>query len=427
MYDFIMLAINKPSIKLLLYGIVIVLGTVILLFISPFTDTINGFWAIQIHPSLLVSDYLGVGGLTATLLNVWLTTWLSILVLHFAKVRLSGASIAGVLTIAGFAFYGKNLWNFLPVWMGFYLFSKIRKEPISKHVAMFLFSSGIAPLSSFIAFGIPGLPLWASLPLGISASLLAGFITPMVASITTKFHQGYNLYSTGFALGFIAMLFAGILRAFDVSLSVNDTTTFAYHDYLYWSIFALSLLSIAFAFIVDRRAFSSWIRLLRSSGRLPSDYVEEYGLGAALLNIGSLGLFSIALVGLFQYRLSGPMVAAIFTLIAFGGFGKHIANSLPLMAGLLLATLLPGNSHHDLGTSTALFFVTALAPIAGKFGLLYGLLAGFLHLLVAPYALTLQGGFDLYNNGFTAGLIAGVIAVIAQHLPLRLWFVPDER
>ena len=79
-------------------------------------------------------------------------------------------------------------------------------------------------------------------------------------------------------------------------------------------------------------------------------------------------------------------------------------------------------SHSQMGTSLALFFVTALAPIAGKFGLIYGLIAGFLHLLISPYAFILQGGFDLYNNGFVAGLVAGVIAVIAQHIPLKIRF-----
>jgi hypothetical protein len=62
--------------------------------------------------------------------------------------------------------------------------------------------------------------------------------------------------------------------------------------------------------------------------------------------------------------------------------------------------------------------VTALAPVAGKFGVFYGLLAGFIHLLIAPQALALQGGFDLYNNGFTAGLVAGIVVVIAQQFPI---------
>jgi hypothetical protein len=50
-------------------------------------------------------------------------------------------------------------------------------------------------------------------------------------------------------------------------------------------------------------------------------------------------------------------------------------------------------------------------------GAVVGLLAGFMHLLIAPQALALQGGFDLYNNGFTAGLVAGLVVVISQQFP----------
>lgn len=397
-------------------------GAIVLLFIAPPLTTLEGLWAIQTHPSILITDYLGVGGLIATLLNVWLTTWISVIILHLIKARFSGVVLAGILTIAGFAFFGKNIWNFLPVWFGFFMFVKIKKEPLNNHIAPFLFSSGIAPLASFIAFGIPGLSLWASLPLGIFSGILAGFLTPIIITITSKFHQGYNLYNTGFGLGFIAMLFAGVLRAANIALTVADTSTIAYHQILFWSLLAVSSLAVAFAFILDKNVLRQWFKLLQSPGNIPSDYVDDFGFAPTLLNIGSLGLFSIALIALFDFRLSGPLVAAVFTLIAFGSYGKHIVNSAPVMAGLLLASLLPAFSHSQMGTSLALFFVTALAPIAGKFGLIYGLIAGFLHLLISPYAFILQGGFDLYNNGFVAGLVAGVIAVIAQHIPLKIRF-----
>lgn len=387
---------------------------------GPIAQTLSGFWAIQLHPSLLTTDYLGIGGLAATLLNVWLTTWISIIVLIIIKARFSGVVLAGVMTIAAFSFFGKNVWNFLPVWLGFFIYVKIKKESLNNHTAAFLFSSGIAPLSSFIAFGIPGLTLWISLPLGILAAFLAGFLTPIVVSIGLKFHQGYNLYNTGFALGLIAMLFASVLRAADVSLAVADTTTFVYHDILFWGLVVFSFAAILLAFVLEKRVYRAWFKILKSPGNIPSDYVDQYGLPATLLNIGSLGIFSILIITVLNYQISGPLMAAVFTLIAFGSYGKHIFNATPVMAGLFLATLLPGFSHTDLSASLSIFFVTALAPVAGKFGLIYGLLAGFLHLLVAPYALLLQGGFDLYNNGFTAGLVAGVVVLIAQKFPLKL-------
>ena len=394
-------------------------GALIILLSAPFLATIQGLWAIQIHPSLLVTDYLGVGGFAGTLLNVWITTWLSIFVLRLIKANFSGVSVAGVLTIAGFAFFGKNIWNFLPVWLGFYLYVRIKRQQLNQYTGTFLFSSGIAPLASFIAFGIPGLPLWASLPLGILAGIIAGFLTPMVVSIVGKFHQGYNLYNTGFGLGFIAMVFASLLRAFNVTLAVTPTTTDAFHWILFWSLLVISILLMIVAFFLNKNVLKSWFRLLQSPGNLPSDYIKEYGFSTTLFNIGSLGIFSLVILLSLNLKISGPMIAAMFTLIGFGSYGKHIQNSTPVIAGLLLASLIPGFSITNLGPSIAIFFVTALAPVAGKFGIIYGLLAGFLHLLISPYALALQGGFDLYNNGFTAGLVAGIVVVIAQNFPLR--------
>lgn len=404
-----------------------VTGMIIILLSAPFLATIQGFFAIQIHPSLLVTDYLGVGGFAGTLLNVWITTWLSIFALRLIKANFSGVAVAGVLTIAGFAFFGKNVWNFLPVWLGFYLYVRIKKQRLNQYTGTFLFSTGIAPLASFIAFGIPGLSIFISLPLGLLAGIIAGFLTPMVVSIVGKFHQGYNLYNTGFGLGFIAMVFASLLRAFSVTLAVAPTTTEVFHVPLIWSLIVGSLIAMIVAFLLDKNVLRKWLLLLQSPGNLPSDYIKEYGFAATLFNIGSLGIFSVLTLLALNLKISGPMLAAMFTLIGFGSYGKHIVNSLPVMSGLLLATLLPVYSLNNLGPGIALFFVTALAPVAGKFGVIYGLLAGFIHLLVSPYALALQGGFDLYNNGFTAGLVAGVVVVIAQNFPLRFRFKFPKR
>jgi hypothetical protein len=253
--------------------------------------------------------------------------------------------------------------------------------------------------------------------LGVFSGILAGWLTPMVVSIVGKFHQGYNLYNTGFGMGFIAMLFNSILKAFNVDVSVVQTLTFAYHATLLWFIFILSIGLIGLAFILHRQVYRPWLKLIQSPGNLPTDFYKEFGLAATLFNVGTLGLFSFILVIVFNFPLSGPMVAGIFTFMAFGSYGKHLVNALPVMTGLILASMLPGFSLTNLGPSIAVFFVTALAPVAGKFGIFYGVLAGFIHLLIAPQALALQGGFDLYNNGFTAGLAAGIVVVIAQQFP----------
>lgn len=416
-----------PEIKIpfkLLLGVALG-GFIILLLSGPFMPMWSGLVSIYLHPSLLITDYLAIGGLHATLVNAWVVTWTTILLLHRFKVKFSGVAFAGVLTIFAFTFFGKNLLNMLPVWFGFYLYSKMKGTNLSQYTGTFLFSSGIAPITSFLMFGMPGLNLMFSIPLGILGGSVAGWLTPMVVSIVGKFHQGYNLYNTGFGLGFIAMLFTAILRAFQVDVSVPTTLSFAFHDVLFWSISSVSILSIGISFLIHRQAYKPWLRLLQSPGNLPSDFYKDFGLAATLLNVGSLGILSLVLITTYNIPISGPIVAGVFTFMAFGAYGKHILNSLPVILGLILCSSIQGFDLILPEPSIALFFVTALAPVSGKFGVFYGVLAGYLHLLVLPQAFVLQGGFDLYNNGFTAGLVAGIIVVVAQQFPIpsmNQWF-----
>ncbi|MBM3909243.1 MAG: DUF1576 domain-containing protein [Firmicutes bacterium] len=400
-------------------------GLVILLLAGSFMPMWNGLVSIYLHPSLLITDYLAIGGLHATLVNVWLVTWSTILLLHQLKVKFSGVAFAGVITILAFSFFGKNLFNIIPVWLGFYLYAKLKGTRLNQYTGTFLFSTGIAPVTSFIMFGIPGLALWVAVPLGILGGLIAGCLTPMVVSIVGKFHQGYNLYNTGFGLGFIAMIFTAVLKAFQINVSVPTTLSFAFHDILFWLIAIISISLIGSAFFIHRQAYKPWLRLLQNPGNLPSDFYKDYGLAATLLNVGSIGFLSLILLIIYNIPLSGPIVASVFTFMGFGAYGKHIRNSLPVVIGLVLASSIQGFSLTLPGPSIALLFVTALAPVGGKFGIFYGVLAGFVHLLLAPQAFALQGGFDLYNNGFTAGLVAGVIVVIAQQFPIppiNQWF-----
>jgi hypothetical protein len=54
----------------------------------------------------------------------------------------------------------------------------------------------------------------------------------------------------------------------------------------------------------------------------------------------------------------------------------------------------------------AILFSTGLAPIAGKYGWHWGMIAGFVHVSVAIIIGDLNGGMNLYNNGFAGGFVA---------------------
>ncbi|PKK97259.1 MAG: DUF1576 domain-containing protein, partial [Tenericutes bacterium HGW-Tenericutes-3] len=201
------------------YAIIITFVSVFIFAITlePIPIMLSKYRQILTSSSVLISDYLAVGDLSATLLNVVLTTGLNILIIKRLKVEVNGAIFACLLTIAGFAFFGKNLYNALPIYFGIYLFCKVTKADCKDHILVFLLSSGISPITSFLIFGA-GFSLPVGLVLGITVGTIVGFILPAFNSFSMKFHQGYNLYNTGFSMGVISMVLTGILSSFGIDI-----------------------------------------------------------------------------------------------------------------------------------------------------------------------------------------------------------------
>jgi hypothetical protein len=53
-----------------------------------------------------------------------------------------------------------------------------------------------------------------------------------------------------------------------------------------------------------------------------------------------------------------------------------------------------------------------LAPIAGRFGWRWGVVAGLVHSSAALSVGSLHAGLNLYNNGFAAGIVAAVLVPV---------------
>lgn len=64
----------------------------------------------------------------------------------------------------------------------------------------------------------------------------------------------------------------------------------------------------------------------------------------------------------------------------------------------------------------ALLLSTTLAPVAGKFGVVAGLIAGYLHSSVALQVGIVYGGVNLYNNGFAGGIVAIFLVPVIQSI-----------
>ena len=165
-------------------------------------------------------------------------------------------------------------------------------------------------------------------------------------------------------------------------------------------------------FFCKRPVWAAWAgyrRLLQTTGRAPSDYLRMLGSAPVLINMGVNGLIGIVFILVTGGDLNGPTIGGIMTIIGFSAFGKHARNITPVMLGVVLGGLL---LHQDLGAGAmqlAMLFGTTLAPVSGYFGWPFGIVAGFLHSAVVLYAGSPVSGLNLYNNGFSGGLIAIVL------------------
>jgi hypothetical protein len=144
--------------------------------------------------------------------------------------------------------------------------------------------------------------------------------------------------------------------------------------------------------------------------------MDDEGMPGALLNMGVMGLAMWVYVILVGAHLNGPVLGGIFTIMGFAAFGKHPRNVWPVVAGVMLAALLFGRELSAPAVILGTLFGTTLAPLAGEFGVLMGMLGGFLHLSMVLRTGAWHAGIGLYNNGFAGGLTATfLVALIEWH------------
>lgn len=398
--------------KMFLPFVIIILFGMAFLFETP-QALFTGYIEILKSPSILISDYLYIGGISATLFNVATIMLINIVLLVVLKLKMNGPIFAGILTIAGFSFFGKNIFNTIPIYFGIYLYSIIKKVEFKSLIIVILFSTGISPIVSFVIFGT-GWPLYISIIAGMVFGIVTGFVLPALSTNTFKFHQGYNLYNVGFAMGILSTLYAAIFRSLNISLDLGGPSSVQYHNELMFISLVFSILFIVGGFITDKSVLKKYPSLMKTSGKLISDYVTDFGRAASLLNVGVMGLISLFVIVIFNFQMGGALMGAVLTVMGFAACGKHPKNSVPVIIGAILGVYLTKYSFDSVGVVISILFVTALAPISGRYGPIIGLLAGLIHVIIAPIAFSFQGGFDLYNNGFTAGFVAALMVPVLQ-------------
>lgn len=403
--------ISLKNSKYLPYFLVIsycVIITVFSLFLESPLELLYGLRQIILESDILITDYIALAGLGPAFLNSALVMASLTILLLYLKTEPTGAIIAGLLTTAGFSLFGKNIINIWPIVFGIWLYSKYQKLPFSNFIVIMLFGTTLAPTVTFLLFSNI-FPKVISIAISLTISSLLGFILPPMASYTLKLHQGYSLANVGLAGGLLGTALASLFAAMGMRFEKK----------LLWStgnnlVLSILLISMFIAIIIlgclyDKKSLKKYPLIFKYSGRLITDFYSMIGPGVTYINIGILGLFSTLFVLLLKGDLNGATIAGIFTVAGFGSFGKHPKNIFPIILGAFLGAYLSIWDLNSPGMILGMLFSTALCPIAGNFGWVYGIIAGFMHICMVMNIGYLHGGMNLYHNGFAAGFVAMIL------------------
>ena len=376
--------------------------------ISEHENIFIGMYKIITSPAVLVTDFIQVGGIGAAFLNAILIFSFNFFLIKSFKVKITGITIAAFFTVFGFSFFGKNILNILPFYLGGILYSIYTSTDFSEHIVPVAFSSALAPFVSSVAF-YGDISYETSYINAILIGVLIGFIVVPLARSLYDFHEGYDLYNLGFTAGILGSVIIAVLKLYHFEITPQFLLSTEYDIPLKILCSAAFISLIIIGFYINDNSFSGYFSLIKDNG-YKSDFTQKYGYGLTFINMGIMGFVSIGFVTITGQAFNGPVLAALFTVVGFSANGKTVFNTLPILIGVLLASLGSKGSIFTLAVSG--LFGTALAPISGVFGPIAGIIAGWLHLAVVQNVGLVHGGLNLYNNGFSAGIVAGFLLPI---------------
>ena len=400
----------------LLFVCYILLGFILA---SPY-EIAEGMLIIFTSANILVTDYIYIAGIGPAFVNVGIMGLLTIAVLVMADKQPHGLDM-GIMGLAtGFAFFGKNPLNMLPILIGSILYCKFSKQTLQQNITPALLGNALAPAVSQLAH-VDAIPTHYGIMLGALMGVFIGFTISPLSAWFRRAHEGLNLYNVGFTAG----VFAIALMALYANLGIT------FEPRAYWSSGNNMLLSV-FLFVVS--TYFLVVGLVADTGeKIPIkdlwnvktedlDYYKWFR-EKSYLAMAALGYASFLFMLVMRAEYTGLAIGAILSVIGFGAFGKSLKHTIPIVAGALLADfanfLSFGEAFNDNGSLVAILFSTCLTPLSKKFGWKWGVLAGYLHLSLATNIGIFHGGMNLYNNGLAAGFVAMLLLPIMNAFEAR--------
>lgn len=197
------------------------------------------------------------------------------------------------------------------------------------------------------------------------------------------------------------------------------------------ALYALAVLLLGFFFNTPVEIARGMWQILTSSSILLTDYMEIANIGSAFFNSGLMMLIAILLARKARAHMNGYIIAAVFIIGGFSMFGKNLYNVISIVLGVYLYARI---QKEKFGKFILIaLFGTALGPMVSQItfgfdlplwtGVIIGNAAGVLTgIMLPPLAssfVKFHQGYNLYNIGFTAGIIGTIFMSLFRSFGLE--------
>ncbi len=337
-------------------------------------DLVQGLWTIVISRDALITDYFELAGYGAAFLNAGLVMLMGLLMLWREKVKFTGLTMAAVAINAGYALWGKNPVNTLPILLGSALYAKTQKTSLGRFIYTALFGTSLSPLVTELVYILP-FDRRINLLISVAAGILIGFILPSLSMHTATMHMGYNLFNVGFSAGIVAFVMVCVLKSYGIECESVMIWRAESPMWIVSGMYIFFLLAFLYGLYLNHWDVKGIFKIWAHPGRAVSDFVMMEGAGCTLMNMGLMATVCTLYICLVGGDFSGPTVGAILTAFGFSAFGAHLKNYLPVLAGVFFSTLINQYTPSTPGMQLAAAFAVGIAPIAGRFGVAAGIVA----------------------------------------------------
>lgn len=422
-------------------------------------DMIPGFIRILKTPAQCTQDMYGVS-VPGTYFNMGMCCLLMLIYIVCCgglKSSVNSGTVAAFFLTVGFSSWGMNVMNMLPLMIGMQVYAAIKKKTPAQMMNLGIFSTAIAPIMSEVILRWPfygglneegkefilggaGLSNLTIQPTGIIVAFIIAILFclfyPALCAKAPNFHFGCDLFNAGPPAGFLCLMTIGFLmKVTNIGTGIKNgpgQSSVEVFEFVVISYLIVFLICFILGMILDKDALANYGKLIKDSGH-GSDFIDKYGIGATLINFAVYGAFIVAFYTCMKFcfgaKFSGPIAGVVWCAFTWVAAGAHPGNVLPIGIGYVIISLVStvlcpalgiGMDAGRLGMSTvgiliAFSYATGMAPISGKYGVIWGIIAGIMHFAIVTLIPLQYNFYNFYNGGFTAGVVAFVLVPFIEH------------